>query len=249
MSLDYLMDGACCTAVFIKASARCVAEALGQAHAMIDEGKACVVERPEHVRGYVFQAKGQAWSLVEWSRNYGRSEGYDSDPLLDQAEAVLAGQVPAVPFAYAAPVTIAHAVSEKLGVRSIALWGSDQGPGIGGAAFFNAGTLEKAYSAADLSHIEIIRRVRMCRGNEVAFESLEKVRAYESGSTFQFTPAMGGHSIEGDIASVVDAEVERQGADMEQALEPVSNLVWHFESLAPGTAHDNAEGYFLIPSE
>jgi hypothetical protein len=83
------------------------------------------------------------------------------EPMFLQATAALQGEIPQVDRSRETPVTTAGMLSGLLKVPALALWGSDEWPGLGGGCLFNArGEIEQAYSMFSPEEIALCRESR-----------------------------------------------------------------------------------------
>jgi len=224
MSFEYLMDGCCCAAVLVKKPAAEVAAALGDARTLID-GTCVSRELVPEPLARVARFQGDTWSVVEYRQDETAAVGYDSAPLVEQAIAASRGTVPAAPFDFTAPVTLATSLSGTLGCEAIGLWGSDQGPGIGGAAFAASGRLQRVLSAASPELLELIVALREREDDAADDADLERLEEYGTSRTFCWTAGEGSSELAGPVAEHVDAAVVAAGATLESFLDPL----WAYE--------------------
>lgn len=224
MSLEYLMDGCCCAAVLVKRSATEVAAALGDGRTLID-GVCVSTELDPEPLARVARFRDDAWSVVEYRQDEEAAIGYDSAPLLAQALAACRGALPTAPLDFTAPVTLAASLSETLDCEAIGVWGSDQGPGIGGAAFVESGQLRKVLSAASPELLELIVALRERGDDDADDEDLARLEDYESAHTFCWIAGEGPGELPGHVSEHVDAAVEAAGTTMERVVDPL----WAYE--------------------
>jgi hypothetical protein len=152
-------DGVCCTGVLAEADPARIAELFGTTTALVTNGQ--IVERVETAPlAYVMRPTGSQWTVLEFHErvvDQALESGQDYLlPLFEQALGAINRSPPSVDrFVYETPVSLAAHVSRTLGAPSIALWGSDEHPGLAGGVIFAAnGSVELVCSAFDKQRIE-----------------------------------------------------------------------------------------------
>ncbi len=230
MSLEDLMDGCSNGVIYVRAEPADTA-------AIFDgvQEASCVEDLSPTCDMAVFAITG--WTEVLFSRRDARREeayiealgpGYEdnSGPLLFQIEKVVAGQIPEAPLLYSTPVTAAAYMSKKLGAESIAVWGSDQGPGIGGVAKIDVdGQVMHVLSASGPSEIEQIIKIRGAnpQTDDEEFELdnlIDQLADLTEERTFEWRAGEASY-IEGDVASLGDAFLNKHGVDPESLNGPM----------------------------
>jgi len=245
MSLEYLMDGCCCAAVLVSTPATEVAAALGNAKTLID-GVCVSTEIVPDPLVRIARFKGDTWSVVEYRQAEQTVVEYDSAPLLAQAIAACQGAVPAAPLDFTAPVTLAASLSETLGCEAIGLWGSDQGPGIGGAAFVASGQLQRVLSAASPELLELIVALRERADEDDVDADLERLEDYASDHTFCWIAGEGRSELAGPVSEHVDAAVEAAGATLESFGDPLWAYERTLEDIQVGQEHATLSELVLV---
>ncbi len=225
MSLEDLMDGACNGVVYLGAQAAESAAIFGEVQ------EASCIEDLMPVCDVVVFSLG-VWSQVLFSRtDFQREDAYiaslgkgyedNSGALLFQIESAVAGEIPRAPLLYSTPVTTAAWMSKKLGVESIAVWGSDQGPGLGGVAKIDSqGQVIYVLSAAGPSEIQHIIKIRgadpQTDEEEFALDSLvEELGELTEERSYEWRVGDDASYIEGDVAGHSDAFLNQHGVDPE----------------------------------
>ncbi|MCO4774035.1 MAG: hypothetical protein KDA24_28640 [Deltaproteobacteria bacterium] len=210
MGLEQLMDGALCTAVLVRGDAGAIAEAVQLCSGT--EGRA---------RGWVAQLRGTDWCRVELD---GMAElsgrGYDSDPLLREALSAMRDTRSGGPVGYDTPVRLARRLSSDVSGGAIAVWASDQGPGLSGAVRFEAGKRLASWSALDPAGVSLIDAVRHAEAHgeddgsfDDRWDELE-----DRAELLTWTPE---GPLEGPVARHVDDAVRSVGVDPAWLDEPL----------------------------
>ncbi len=213
MGLEQLMDGALCTGVLVEAGADAVAGALGSVRAS-GEG--------EEPTAFVAELGGVGWCRVEMTAEVARSaRGYDSDPLLAEALSAMNDAPAGGPRGADTPIRTARHLSETLGVAAIGIWASDQGPGIGGAARFDAGRRTWCYSAASPEDVDLIDHIRGAESEEtpVAEELEDAFEDLDDRSQERTWSATG--MLNGEVSDYVNKALSDLGMDPDWIEEPL----------------------------
>lgn len=215
MGLEDLMDGAMCTAVYVRAP-------LDEVHALSD--RLATRAEGDQPRVIVALMADSDWVRIELSAITEDSRlRDDSDPLIWDALIALRDQPGAdTPPTTDRPVSFAWALSRQLGCEAVAVWASDQGPGIGGAVVYDAGGKRRWVLSAGT--VDDLRALDALRDNddERADAVLEAIEARAERQTVAMgmpTPSMKGH-----VAIHVDRHLKRLGIDPDWADEPLWTL-------------------------
>jgi hypothetical protein len=219
MGLEQLMDGAMCTGVLVEADARAIADFLAtRSDVQGNEPRVLIAEMADI-----------GWCRVELTAEVEETERrIDSDPLLDEALSAMNDGPTAGPMGGDTPVRAARAISVGMGVAAVGIWGSDQGPGIGGAVRFESGQRSWCFSAAGPEDIEMIDRVRsledadeeLSEDLDAAFDALDEREQEQTWCASGF--------IAGEVSDHVDKALADAGFDPDWIEEPV----WALEGMA-----------------
>lgn len=213
--LCYLRDGACCTLLLVRAPAREVAEALGQA-VPLGQGRL----------GMACELASTGWTRVELNSHadlgleHEALEGYEAVVLLREAIPIASGQVPRTPPCYETPVSTAARLGEQLQTETIAVWASDQGPGIGGLAEFSNGRPASVITTLAPEELEALleRHVKEDEDDEDGDEG----EALEEEGRHYLWPQQS-HA-PGAFNEAADARLEALGLDLELLSDPLWSL-------------------------
>ena len=220
--LYQLRDGCCCATVLVQAPADVVAGLFG---------KSVELKKADSAAGNEMTVVSLAetdWCMVYVYPNddYDDEEDdIDSDPLLRQALAAIEGKIPDGYISFTASVTVAAHISQHLNCRSIGIWGSDQGDGIGGGALIDAGKLTQCYSAASHEILQKIITVRKMddEGDEVD-DLLDEIEESCEGSYWVYE---NGRTIrqQGEIDDKFGIFLKDLGLDEEKCCEYYHSLI------------------------
>ena len=208
--LCYLRDGACCTLLLVRAPAREVAEALGRA-----------VSPGEGTLGLACEMKSSDWTRVELNPHadlglqHQALEGYEAILLLREGVPVVSGRVPDSPPCFETPVSTAASLSERLQTEAIAVWASDQGPGIGGLAEFANGRPTSVISTLEPAKLEALLERHLADDDEDA----EEGEQFKDEQRHYLWPQES--SADGHFDEAADARLVALGLDLESLGEPL----------------------------
>ena len=216
MGLEQLMDGARCTGVLVEGEAEAVAAFLTAA---------CELCGGEP-RVLIADMRESGWCRVEFGEQVEASQRMiDSDPLLDEAISAMLDEPTSGRIGTDTPVRAARMLSEGLGVSAVGIWGSDQGPGIGGAVRFDAGQRAWCFSAASPEAIEMIDQLRgVEEADDELSEDLEAVLDEIDEREQEQCWSQGG-SLGGHVSDHVDKALSDSGIDPDWLEEPVWSLM------------------------
>jgi hypothetical protein len=160
LGLDSIWDdGICCTGLLVHAEPDRVGRLLGRHTALVKDQRVVKVH-PANPVAYAMRPLGSNWTIVEFhQRMVDEAMNSNQDylvPLFEQAIGAILGNPPTMEtFIYETPVSAAAYISRELRTPSIALWGSDEHPGLSGGAFFSDdGNLELVCSAFSLDEVK-----------------------------------------------------------------------------------------------
>lgn len=208
--LCYLRDGACCTLLLVKAPAREVAEALGRA---VPPGEAAL--------GLACEMRSSDWTRVELNPHadlglqHEALEGHEAIVLLREGIPIAGGRVPVSPPCFETPVSTAASLSRRLQTEAVAVWASDQGPGIGGLAEFANGRPTSVITTLEPAKLEALLERHLADDDEDAGEG-EKLEDEESHYLW---PQQSTADCNFDDAA--DARLVTLGLDLELLGEPL----------------------------
>ena len=213
-------DGVCCTGVLVHGSPEAIAGALGRAVAVCDGGRVRRDAVPEGTRGYALLPAGRAWTIVQLAdRLVDSGQGDYLAPLFEEASAALSGRVVArAPdeLRYETPIALAARLSQALNTRAIALWGSDEWPGLSGGAFVGQGTLKSALSAYSPEVIAWAAASRRLL-QEGRGEDDDEGPPMDAGATYRWSPGKGIERVAGRAADLLDEALRAVGAGFDNA--------------------------------
>ena len=209
-----ITDGNCVADLLVHAPAERIAGALG-APTLVQRGADLLVEeQPAGVVAYAAQPFGEGWSAVEATQALGFSlPGDHLELMFVQGEQALAGTTPTLgsELVYQNTLGIGARCSRVLGVEAIALWGSDEWPGIAGGALIDAaGAIVEAFSAYSVEEIGQSRAARdnfMARLRDDSIPRIDGPAAGDEGRwevTWRWTPGEGLRQIEGGLHDHLD---------------------------------------------
>lgn len=239
-----LDDGPCQTSVAVRAPAGRVAAELGTPLARCEGGVVRRAAAPDRPLAWVLQLPGQPWSLVGQALSVldEAGGGREGDLLLRQARAALAGRTPdAARLGRETPVTTAARLSARLGAAA-AIWGSDQGPGILGGAFFRDGALELTISAIGTA---LIDRILAARGGGREAEVMDAVEAYCEDLTCESTPQGGERDVAGSPEELLGAASAARGIVWAAAAAPSWDEA--LRRRAPSADGELEAFYYVLP--
>jgi hypothetical protein len=233
MSEDLLMDGMCVAQVLVKASPERIVECYGAPVLLFRNPAAHVTEKPSNVKVYAAKPTVSEWCVAEPTATVAMAgmdkaieaaaassdEQFEAmmkslmdkrndylEPMFLQAAAALRGEVPQVNRTRETPVTNAGMLSALLRVPAIALWGSDEWPGLGGGCLFNSrGEIEQAYSMFSLEEIALCREARKKFPDPSYEDNLPSFN--DSGrreQSYSFTPGKGVALVHEDVLRALD---------------------------------------------
>ncbi len=228
---ELLMDGMCVAQVLAKASPERIAECFGTPVVLFRNGAVHATGKPPKIRVYVGRPTVSDWCVVEPTATVtmagvddsveaaSSEEQFDAmmkslmdkrndylEPMFVQAAAALRGEVPQVARTRETPVTTAGMLSGRLKVPAIALWGSDEWPGLGGGCLFNAsGSIEKAYSMFSPEEITACRESRKRFPDPSYGENRPTFHdPGRSSQCYYFAPGEGITVVPGGVLQVLD---------------------------------------------
>jgi len=225
--LYQLRDGCCCTTVLVEAGATETASVFGKVIKVkhgASTGNADLV---------VSQLEESGWAMAAFAYrgdiDY-REGDIDSDPLIRQARAAIDGAIPQSKIGSNSPVSNAAKVSAVLKCRTLGIWASDQGDGIGGGALFENGELVQCLSAAGAHELDLIRDMRQKEdvGEEVD-DLIDEIEEACENSYWHLKNSKT-HRLDGDIDEIFNEFLKGLGLDAESCLSLYDELI---EDCAP----------------
>jgi hypothetical protein len=229
-----LMDGICVAQVLVKAPPKRVAECFGTPVMLFRNGEMHTTDKPRNVRVYAGKLTVSDWTVVELTATVTMA-GMDKsiatelmsasedqfeammkslmdkrndylEPMFIQAAAALRGEIPQVDRTRETPVTTAGTLSDQLKVPAIALWGSDEWPGLGGGCLFNAfGAIEQAYSMFSDEEIALCRESRKKFPDPSYEENRPSVNdPGRSDQSYSFSSGTGMTVVPGGVIQALD---------------------------------------------
>ncbi len=162
---DMWDDGICCTGLLVQDGPERVGRLLGHHTSLVEGGKVINKHQADPI-AYAMRPSGSTWTIVEFHQRLvdGACEtGQDYlIPLFEQVIGAIEGILPEVEtLVYETPVSAAALIGRELQVPTIAIWGSDEHPGLSGGAFFSRdGDLESVCSAHSLEEVKFCFRER-----------------------------------------------------------------------------------------
>ena len=214
--LYQLIDGCCCCTVMAESTPEKVASAFGKSSFVEPEDSIANVKVVVTTMGI------SGWSIIfiTYDPENDYLEGdIDSDPLIRQARKAVEGEIPEAPLNCVSPVTVAAHVSAKLNCRTIGVWGSDQGEGIGGGALCENGKITQCLSAAGPDILDKIIEVRKAEddGDDID-DLLDEIEEACIDSYWQFKNGKVSQ-ISGDVCDAFDKFLSSLKLDSEDCLE------------------------------
>ncbi|MGF1527915.1 MAG: hypothetical protein ACFCBW_14155 [Candidatus Competibacterales bacterium] len=221
--MDYLRDGALCALVLVKGAPEQVASAVGTP-AMVEDAKQGVVARlPDGEWSWLWLK-----SASDMGIEHPDVVGYEAIVLLNQVLPALSGDIPDVPLCMETPITSAQRISQLLGVEAIAVWGSDQGNGIGGATWFDSGQLIRMFNSLDPELTLAIKQrleVETLGDDEDDDESRDELEALVDEHEGEHYALPIGRYVQGELNEVVDEALREFGFDLDLLAEYLPDLL------------------------
>lgn len=246
---DIWDDGICCTGLLVDGDPESVGRLFGHCTELVKD-QAVVINRRADPIAYAMRPSASAWTIVEFhQRLVDRAVETGQDyliPLFEQAIGAIEGIPPEVDtFIYETPVSAAAFISREQKVPAIAIWGSDEHPGLSGGAFFSTeGNLELVCSAHNLEAIQRWFGERTAAREELD-EATEEDLPDDAESTYVYVGSADPAIKKVSIADYLDKEFRIRGAAFDGA-DLLQDLYRAILERNPGDEFLEVDAFYLV---